>query len=405
MNSIFAANFPGVISAFNNLQLNARDFFDVLIFAFLIYAAIRFLQETHSAPLLVGLLTIAAIYVAALFFDLPLTLLALRPFFGIALIILAIIFQKELRRFFSYVGFFGIGKRLHPLQEELCEIISHAVFRLKDKKMGAILVFTGREPLDRHLEGGYRLNGEISAPLLLSIFDPSSPGHDGAVIIENNRIKRFATHLPLADNMELVKNFGLRHRAAMGLSERADALTIVISEERSTIGIAEHARLDYVWNEKELQEKISGFYENRFPKMKLVLFSKWFLRNMPFILFSFAAAFSIWLMVSSRFAMVQKTIAGIPEFRNLPPEYILEDFSPDEISITLRGRSADFDALGGVIKVPFSLNKTSAIGWQRLEIASSGIKLPLNFILLKTDPKVIKIKIQKTENESPPSSR
>ncbi len=373
-----------------NINWEVRDFFDVFIIAFLIYAVIRLLRETHSTSVVAGVFSLLLLYGIALFFDLPLTSLVLRSFFAVFLIIIAIIFQRELRRFFSAFGFLGIAHKFLPPSDIVIGIISHAIGHLAREKSGALIIFPGREAIDRHLEGGYRLNGEISEPLLLSIFDKTSPGHDGATIIERNKIRRFAVHLPLAENIEEVRKFGLRHRAAMGLSERSDAFIVVVSEERGVISVAQDGKLKLIKDEVELKQRLLDFYSEKFPKMKLIRLSRWALRNSLLFAVSFLAAVLIFLLVNSSFAVVQKNFAISPEFSNIPPGILINDINPQEVVLTVEGRGSDFEAFQpGDLKVAIDIGSLTNIarpGTHRVPIEAKNISLPFKLKLIKIEP-------------------
>ncbi|MEK7120286.1 MAG: DNA integrity scanning protein DisA nucleotide-binding domain protein, partial [Patescibacteria group bacterium] len=151
---------------------------------------------------------------------------------------MVIIFQKEIRRLLEIIGVWGIQRKMTVPADLTLLSVSEAARYFVSHKIGSLIVFPGQEPLERFLEGGTDLNGEVSTALLTSIFDDSSPGHDGAVIIKGNKLKKFAVHLPLGENIEAVKNFGTRHRAALGLAEKTDALCVVTSEEKGTISVA-----------------------------------------------------------------------------------------------------------------------------------------------------------------------
>jgi DNA integrity scanning protein DisA with diadenylate cyclase activity len=115
--------------------------------------------------------------------------------------------------------------------------------------MGALIVIPGRESIERHTEGGIEIDARLSEPLLLSLFDPNSPGHDGAVVIQGSRISAFAVHLPLST---VPAGRGTRHAAALGLAERCDALCVVVSEERGTISLAREGAIRPIANEAQL---------------------------------------------------------------------------------------------------------------------------------------------------------
>ncbi len=402
------------ITFFNNLfgdifksvtNLGSLDFLDIFIIALLIYIAIKLLRETHSISVVAGVLTLLGFYGLALLFDLPLTSLVLRSFFGVFLIIIAIVFQRELRRFFSTFGFLGLARRFLPPSEMALETVSHSIGRMASEKIGALIVFPGREPIDRHLEGGNRLNGEISEPLLLSIFDKTSPGHDGATIIENNRIRKFAVHLPLAEHIEKVSNFGLRHRAALGLSERSDAFIIVVSEERGVISIAQDGKIIQMKDEAELRGRLLEFYKEKFPQRNLINLSRWFARNIFLLAVSFIIALGIFSVVNSRLALVQRNFGVTPEFGNIQSDIAINDVVPQEIILTLKGRGSDFDAfdqdkLRLLIDVGSIPNITKQ-GWHRISITENNIKLPFNLSVIKIDPSSIQVQITKKNFPAP----
>ncbi|PIQ69268.1 MAG: hypothetical protein COV90_02300 [Candidatus Tagabacteria bacterium CG11_big_fil_rev_8_21_14_0_20_41_11] len=386
--------------------LSSLNFLDIFIIALLIYITIKLLRETHSISVVAGVLMLLGFYGLALLFDLPLTSLVLRSFFGVFLIIIAIIFQRELRRFFSTFGFLGVARRFMPPSEMVMKTVSHSVGRMASEKIGALIIFPGREQINRHLEGGNRLNGEISEPLLLSIFDKTSPGHDGATIIESNRIRKFAVHLPLAEQIEKVRHLGLRHRAALGLSERSDAFIIVVSEERGVISVVQNGKIMQMQDEAELKRRLLEFYKEKFPQLNLFNLSRWFVKNVLLLTISFIIALGIFSVVNSRFALVQRNFVVTPEFSNIPAEIIINDVSPQEVILTLKGRGSDFDvfkpeSLRVLVDVGALFNITKA-GWHRVSITDKEIESPFNLSVIKIDPLSIRVQIIKKDSSVPP---
>jgi uncharacterized protein (TIGR00159 family) len=253
---------------FNSLGI--ADFFDVLIVTILLYIIIMLFKQTRSSLVLGGVGVLVGISVVAKIFELSLTLFALNIFFGAFFIMLAIIFQEELRRFFAFLALLSTRhiKQKRPLAaaSPLVEEIAHTATNLAYKKIGGLMVFPGNETIEHFLEGGKILDGVISQELIESIFDPSSPGHDGAMIIQRDRIAQFAVHLPLSKNLKELKGRGTRHSAALGITERSDALCVVISEERGKISTASHGKLKELLDEKELAAHLNTFLKEKFPE-------------------------------------------------------------------------------------------------------------------------------------------
>jgi uncharacterized protein (TIGR00159 family) len=278
-------------------QILIRDVLDIAVIAILIYTCIRLLRETHSTPVFAGVITIVALYILSKSLGLPITESVLRTFLSTFLVVLAVVFQKELRRFFSFFGFFKIGKIPTPPNDEVIQTVSSTVFELIQRKLGALIVFPGHESIARVVEGGYELGGEVSEPILLSIFDETSPGHDGAVVIQNNIIATFGVHLPLADQIEKVRQFGLRHRAALGLSERSDAMVIVVSQEKGKVSVAYRGAIRHVAGEQELIEILTSFYREKFPRSDMAHIMRWVGKNASLILVSVIVSVVVWVAV------------------------------------------------------------------------------------------------------------
>jgi uncharacterized protein (TIGR00159 family) len=264
----------GLLSFIQNfiINFNLANAIDVLIVACLIYIVLLLVKQTNSSLVLGGFLTIIFLYSAANFFGFNLTSKILSFIVTFLVIIFIVVFRQELRRFFEMFAVFGKNvfsfKRKKPLLPSFINVLIQSIDYLVNKKIGALIIISGTQSVDAYLSGGHFLGGAISMPILLSIFDPSSPGHDGAVIIENNTIKRFAVHLPLAEGIKKLGDLGTRHRAGLGISEKTDALVIIISEERGEASVAYEGKLKKVPNSSCLQNIIDTFLKEKFPEKK-----------------------------------------------------------------------------------------------------------------------------------------
>jgi len=241
--------------------VDIRAIIDILVVALFVYAVILLFEKAHSLFLFNGIAILFLIYVAARYLNLYLTTTLFNAFFGFIVIILVVVFQRELRRFFEWLS--AWNRFPYAKREMISEIVSneiiHTVTDLAEKKTGALIVLPGDDPVESFIENGIPLGGKISRELLLSIFDASSPGHDGAVIITGDRVRMFGVHLPLARKAEAVKNYGTRHRAALGLAERSDALIIIVSEEKGIISLAEKGEIMIISEENDLAFRIHDF--------------------------------------------------------------------------------------------------------------------------------------------------
>jgi diadenylate cyclase len=239
---------------------------DILVVAFLIYQALMVVRGTRAGHILIGILIIVLLYAVAVWARLE----ALRsvlsfivPYIGLAIIVL---FQSEIRRTLARLGrkrWLNLGAGFRG-PESVNEIL-FAVERLSEQHIGALIVLERDIGLRTFIESGVQLESRISRDLLLSIFQPGLPLHDGAVIIQKDRVAAAACFLPLTTNPTLSRKLGTRHRAAIGITEETDCLSIVVSEETGRISVAAFGELIQGLSVNEMLEKINRHFEVQRP--------------------------------------------------------------------------------------------------------------------------------------------
>jgi diadenylate cyclase len=376
-----------------------KDALDIIVVAVLFYAFFLLLRRTHSRFIVNGIIILLALYAGARFLNLYLTSMLFQAFFAFFAVIMAVIFQRELRSFFEWLYIWGRLSRAQKesLPEGGANQIVEALGYLARRKIGALMVFPGIQVIDGLLQGGIALDGQISTPLLLSIFDPSSPGHDGAMIVEADRIRKFGVHLPLAERFEQYGNLGTRHRAALGLSERSDALVIAVSEERGTISVAYGGELRTLGQGGELREDIATILRERLqsapPRRWHWLLTQNLRDKVTAVLFSllFWAIF----VASLGSGVITRPFEVPVEFQFLPRGFTISEVSRDTVSVIFSGRNQDFnllepEALRVVIRIPGGVE-----GRQRIRIEESMISHPSSLSVIKFTPRYLEFTIQK----------
>ena len=217
---------------------------DVLIVAYLVYRGLLVVRGTRAAPMLFGLTLVVLLYFAARPMGLVTLSWILENFLSSLILVIVVIFQDEIRRGLTKVGLHPLYRRAEKkVLEQSIEDISLVCVRLSELKLGALIVIKREVGLDEFLEDAVMLDANLNRKLLFSIFVKESPLHDGAVLIESERIKAAGCVLPLSFNPDLDPNLGTRHRAALGLSERSDAVVIVVSEENASISLVHEGRM------------------------------------------------------------------------------------------------------------------------------------------------------------------
>ncbi len=377
---------------FHNFRF--QDILDIAIISVMISALLIWFKDRASRFVFIGITVLGAVYLLARFFQLYLTTVVLQAFFAILLFVLVVIFQEDLRRFFEQLAMLGrFRKKLFTTAalNEGAEIIAQTAADLARRKIGALIVIQGEDPLDRHLTGGSPLDGILSQPLLESIFDPHSIGHDGAVLINGNRVMRFGCHLPLSANAAQYGNLGLRHTAALGLSERSDALCVVVSEERGCISLAKGERIEEIPNASTLRIELETFFAKRAPRPKTRPIAQWLKENPREKVIAIVLACFLWVVFGYQRETIRRDFLVPVEYLNAPVEWVLEDPKVTEVKVMLTGTAQAFQLLHpDSLKVSVDLTQLRP-GTQEIKLVRGMVRAPSNLAVLGINPEKIKI--------------
>lgn len=376
-----------------NNNLFVTDFLDILIVAFVIYSIFMFLRRTRSYLVFFGLAIAGGLYLISKIFNLYLTFITLRYFVGVAVVIFVIVFQIEIRKYLEFLGLIGTRRikstKLAPRSPTTSEIIE-ACIKMAKEKIGALIVLKGDDDIDSLIDGGKTLDGIISEEILLSLFDPSSDGHDGAVIIRNNRISKFGAHLPLSTNFKEIGKHGTRHSAALGLAENSDALCIVVSEEKGKISIAQNGKLKKLQQFEDLDKELTKYIKHKFELRKDNRPLSFVKNNWHFKLGAIVLATLLWFFTAYKAGITEKTYKVPLNILNIPENTLIEDYSPKEIAITVSGRGERiFEGIdGNDFKITLDAAKLES-GVNKKNIEKKSILVPTNLTLVKFEPEAV----------------
>ncbi len=236
-----------------------KDVVDVLIVAFLIYQLYKFIRGTIGVQIVLGLAVLYLLDVVVLLFGMTALGALFSAFSEVFVLALIILFQPEIRRLVFLMGRNPFVRRLvrTSARERVVEEVAVAVEEMSEHRIGSLTAFGRSTGLRNFSESGTRLNADVERDLMTSIFFPNSPLHDGAVIIEDNRIEAARCILPVSDSPRLEPHLGLRHRAAVGLTERTDAFVVITSEETGRISVAEHGRIETDLSTEALRRRLT----------------------------------------------------------------------------------------------------------------------------------------------------
>ena len=248
----------------DNIELS--DMAEIIILAFLIYHILLWIKTTRAWTLVKGFVVILAFLVLAVFWEMDTILWLAEKVFDIGILAVVIVFQPELRKALEQLGqkniiadiltLDNVKEEKESFSDRTVDAIVKACVEMSKVKTGALIVIENNVPLGEYERTGIGLDAQVSSQLLLNIFEHNTPLHDGAIIVRGNRIVSATCYLPLSDNMTLSKELGTRHRAAVGISEVSDAMTVVVSEETGAISITQYSEIKRYVTAEELKEQL-----------------------------------------------------------------------------------------------------------------------------------------------------
>jgi uncharacterized protein (TIGR00159 family) len=378
----------------SGMGLGWRDVLDVAVIAVLAFAALRLLRRTRARPALLGLALLGGVYLVARRLGLTLTAGILQTFSAVFVVVLVVVFQEDLRRFFEQLGSWRPGARPPAPHAGNVDVLARAAARMASNRTGALLVIPGREPLERHMDGGIALGGRLSEPLLLSLFDTSSPGHDGAVVVRGDRVERFAVHLPLSSNRQALGGAGTRHAAALGLSERCDALCIVVSEERGTISVASGGALRVLGSSAELAERLRAHAGEGDAREPGAAGRAWPWRE---ALAAVGLALALWVVVVPGSQESESTVEAPVVVENLPEGFTIDVVDPPTVQVTLSGsRRALLFAPEDEVQVQIDALLVK-LGRRTFEVDTDAVRTPPGLHAVRVEPRRVRLSLSQPE--------
>ena len=372
------------------LDIALTDLVDIAVVGLLLWGLIAWTRRVHTRMALLGLAFLSVFYLIAQQFRLQLTVWIFQGFVAVLVFVVVVVFQDDLRRLFEQIATFGLRRKAPRPDRFSLGALIRGVHQLAAKKRGALVVLPGREPLERHLQGGVFLDAEISEELLDSLFDPGSAGHDGALVMHNNKIAYFGVHLPLSENRDEMGGGGTRHAAALGLAERSDALCLVVSEERGTIGLAVRGQLEILDDPGDLLGRIQDHLQHTGTAVKTRRVEwRWLGRRLVEGLLSFALALGAWLV----FVPVEEAVLQVPvAVENMPEGYALTD-APPAVEVAVAGpRRAMLLASNADFEVVIDANLVK-FGRRTFEVSPQSVRHATGLEVKSITPEKVKLTV------------
>jgi len=379
------------ISALIKGMIGWKAMVDIVLIAAGLFFLYHTLIRLGTWRIVAGIALAALLFLIAHLVDLKGLEWIFGNFSQVAVIAIVVIFQPELRKIFERAASVRRSK-IRDAGAELPRMIVDSLVKLAAQRRGAIVVFPGKEPIEEWLAGGFQLDARPSIPLIMSIFDPNSAGHDGALIIENGKFTRFGVRLPVSQSSKLPEELGTRHHAAMGLTEKSDALAIVVSEERGKISIFDNGKYRPVDDPEKLVKSIlsqwkhasSYFFEFPEDRKRTLVFSQMFV--------SLALAIFFWssLMVVQG-EMLEKIVTVPVEYTTSPENLILVGDKQQEVRLHLAGSKSDLASVQpDQMSAKIDLSKAVA-GKQTFLITKENMRLSRGIQLLDVVPSSVEL--------------
>ena len=377
-----------MISSFFS-SIRWQDIVDIVLNSYILFRLYILFRGTNAFRVITGIAILWFIQRVAFFLGLIITSWVMQGITAVAALIIIIVFRNEIRsvlqakNFKSILWGFSLKADNTPVG-----ILADSIFELARRECGALIVLPGKEDLRGFVTGGIPLHGVISQEMIISIFWPDNPVHDGAAVIQGDQISKVGVILPLSHRDNLPSFYGTRHRAAVGLAEATDALTIVVSEERGDVSVAKASKIRGIKTKIKLiniLEKHLGISEKdtKYPVKKKLEIAVAALASFLFIT-------GIWFAFSQ--GMDTLTTLEVPvEYMKRDPGMEILETSVDTVNLQLSGSGALIKSIRpGQIRVKLDLSK-ALVGRNTFTITNENIILPPGIFIKKVQPSVVDV--------------
>lgn len=374
--------------------IRIQDIADILIMTFLLYQLYSWFRGTRAMQVLLGLGVVTLIYFATRFLDLYMTSWVLQELGTVLIVLIIVVFQTEIRQAlyrFSHLRHILDSRR--ETQHSQFQDIAETLFRMAARKTGALIVFQGNDSLHDLMTNGVAIDSEISPQMLESIFYNGAPFHDGAALINNGRIEKAACHLPLSVSPELPQYMGTRHRAALGLSERSDAVIVVISEERGEVSLVTSGTFRRMNSPAELIMALDELLRSEIEPTRVTLQQRLFSNLLPKVsLLLFVSVF--WVLITTRQGQITTVTAPI-SLHGVPDGIVLLHIQPEDVTVQLKSMSS-------LAPPPSKLDLTAVLdasgiseGTTTLRILHSSINPPSGMVITSISPSTARVSAER----------
>jgi uncharacterized protein (TIGR00159 family) len=377
-----------------------QDVVDILVISFLVHRLFLLFRGTTALQILLGLLFLWLCHTLALATGLVLTSWFFQGIGAIAVLVIVVVFRNEIREVLIQTNPIRLflGRPYEPWTIDLPEV-ERTAFQLAKSGTGALLVFQQRERLALHLREGVPLGGKLSPEIIGSIFAKQSPVHDGAAIIQGDRVKLVGAYLPLTKREGLPQHFGTRHRAAIGLSEVSDAVILLISEERAEVSVVYRGEVELVHEPPQLQMVLSRLLLGTYTKTKPRTRGRELLTQVGGFFLTVLLVSSFWGVYSGKqLSLINVTTAV--DFRNIPENLELKRSSAEKVEVQITGKQRLVGALKPEQVGAFLDLSGITDGYHRLVLNADNVELPLGLEVVRITPSTIRLDMEQRLEKS-----
>ncbi|MFB3884558.1 MAG: diadenylate cyclase [Thermodesulfobacteriota bacterium] len=370
-----------------------QDALDILILTFVFYRLYLWLRRKRALRMILAILALPFFYLLAQWIDLPLSVWGLQNLWAVILLVLVVIFQQEIREVLGSISlpsfFFG---RPVALSSKVIDTITEVAFRMAANKIGGLIVLQRENDLDEFIHGQTPLDAELNEDILVSIFNPQSPLHDGAVILQGNRMRCATALLPVSRSLSLPKEWGTRHRAGLGITELSDAECIIISEERGEVLLASRGAVEKKERKEDLKKSLSIFSSASEEKRKGKKMLKNLSDNLPIKAVLLALVCILWIFL---IGIRQGEITfNIPiEYYSIPKNLAISGEPPREVNVRLKGSQRLLSSVKpDQVRLQIDLS-ACRLGNNQVPLAQVNINVPSGITVSHYYPQNIRIQL------------